>query len=138
MGDKLTNNDISTRYRDEEFWLMQGDFIAAFAYWVVAQSPYLAPDITEALGVWGKYVSNVFGGLNLPVKFTYHDLSVQVTEDVFESMPEILELNRPKVSSGVGYMSRHSVPHPDYDFIDLSALARNVFYMILRECITQR
>ena len=54
--DKLTNLDISTHYKDREYWFMRSDFMGAFAYWVVAQSPYDAPYFTQALKAFEKYV----------------------------------------------------------------------------------
>jgi hypothetical protein len=134
--DKLTNSDISTYYRNEEFYFMRSDFLGAFAYWVVAQSPYDTPNIVKALEAFGKYVvKRIEDGV--PKKFTYVELCDFICEDVFEALPEIEKLNHPKVSSGVGYENRHNVSHPDFDFIDLCALAKNIFFMLLRERITQ-
>lgn len=115
---------------------MRSDFLGAFAYWVVSQSPYDTPDILSPLQAFGAYVSERVAD-GLPKKFTYDELSDFISEKVFESIPEIEALNHPKVSSGAGYENRHTKMHPDYDFIDLGALARNMFYMILRQSITQ-
>lgn len=133
---KLTNRDISENHREDEYWFMRGDFLGAFAYWVVKQSPYDTPDITPALQAFGVYVSTMVAD-GKPEEFTYDELSDFISEVAFESIPEIEILNRPRISSGPGYENRHNNPHPDYDFIDLGALAGNVFYMLLRESITQ-
>lgn len=137
--DRLTNRDISTHYRKREYWFSKSSILAAFAYWVVAQSPYDVPlmKFMPALISFEKYVSKRFPHSDMPEKFTYEDLSKFIHEDVFESIPAIEKLNHPDVSSGPGYADRHNNPKPEYDFIDLGALARNVFYMILRESITQ-
>ena len=75
----------------------------------------------------------------MPVEFTYEKLNSLITEDVFESIPEIEELNHRKNGrDGMGFSSRFDTPEPDDDFIDLGALARNVFYMIMRESITHQ
>ncbi len=134
--DKLTNLDISTHYRDREMYFMRSSFLGAFAYWVVAQSPFDTPDITKALEAFGEYVCEKIKD-GIPERFTYDELKKFINEDVFESIPEIEKLNHPAVSSGAGYENRHNKMYPEYDFIDLGALARNVFYMILRENITQ-
>ncbi len=134
--DRLTNLDIKTHYRDRECWFMMSDFLGAFAYWVVAQSPYHDPDISSPLSAFRGYLAFIYPD-NLPKKFTYEELAMIIHKDVFEAIPAVEALNHPKISEGVGYRNRHSEPHPDYDFIDLGALARNVFYMILRENITQ-
>ena len=138
---RLTNFDISEQHKDRTYWLMKSNVLGAFAYWVTAQSPYYAPDITPALVAFDKYLSKVFIAENfhkeLPREFTYHELGELIHENVFEKIQEIEILNHPKVSVGVEYANRHNVYHPDFDFIDLGALARNIFYMILREQITQ-
>lgn len=135
--DKLTNLDISIHYRDKEYWLTRSYFMGAFAYWVVVQSPYDTPDIKDALEAFSLYVGKRIGK-DMPKKFTYETLLEFINEDVFEGIPEIGKLNHPKIDTGAKYVfvSRDSKPHPDYDFIDTGALARNVFYMILRESIT--
>ena len=136
--DKLTNLDISTHYRDKEYWLMKSDFMGAFSYWVVVQSPYDTPDISSPLSAFSGYLSFIFPD-NLSRKFTYDELSNLISEDIFESIPAINKLNKPKIDNGsdILFTSRYDTPKPDHDFIDLCALARNVFYMILRQNITE-
>ena len=137
--DKLTNLDISTHYRDRVMYLSKSDFLGSFAYWAVSQSPYDAPDITSALVAWDKYLIDVFPDNHMSVEFTYEKLNSLITEDVFESIPEIEELNHRKNGrDGMGFSSRFDTPEPDDDFIDLGALAKNVFYMIMRESITHQ
>lgn len=138
IKDRLTNLDISTNYKDKEFWLMRSDFLGAFAYWVVRQSPYETPEIGAALSAFAKYVYKKVK-YQTPEKFTYKELHELINEKVFEGIPEIEKLNHPKIDKvqNFVFVTRYSTPNPDYDFIDLSALARNVFYMIMREIITQ-
>jgi len=136
MNKRLTNLDISENYRDSEYWFMKSDFMGAFAYWVVAQSPYSSPDITSALKAFDKYISKYITD-DMPENFGYEDLSNIINEDALVNVPEILELNeRKNKREGMGFCSRYDKPSPDDDFIDLGALARNVFYMLLREHIT--
>ena len=136
--DKLTNLDISTHYRDREYYFMRSDFLGAFAYWVVAQSPYDAPDISKPLEAFCRYISIKIED-DVPFKFTYDELQDMISEDVFEAIPEIERLNHAKIEIA-GFMassSRYHKTKPDYDYIDLGALAHNIFYMLLREEITQ-
>ena len=136
--DQLTNLDISTHYRDGEYWFMRSRFNGAFAYWCVSQSPYDAPEITPALRAWDVYVQTKIPDAQMPVKFTYEELSEFVTEDALESIPEIEALAHSKNDrNGVEGPTQDIPSTPDNDFIDLGALARNIFYMILREHITQ-
>ena len=119
--DRLTNLDISTHYRGREYWFMKSDFRAALAYWIVAQNPNKELiDVVPSVAAFDRYVNTFFKDSRIPEKFTYGSLREIVNDDVFENIPEILKLNRLKP-----------------DFIDLGALARNVFYMMLRESITQ-
>ena len=136
--DRLTNLDISTYYRNEEFYIMKDSFTGAFAYWLVSQSPYDAPDITLPLTAFNDYIDSKFPRIDkIPEKFTFDNLQSIINTDVFESIPEIEQLNHCKIGSCEGFENRYERPHPDYDFIDLGALSRNVFFMILREYITQ-
>jgi hypothetical protein len=137
---KLTNLDISQKYRDFDYYLMKKDFTAALAFWLVNQSPYDSPDITKAVEAFGKFVDVfIFGEDNphLPKKFTYEELRTKVSEDAFVTIPEIEIFNHSKIDDGAEFVfvTRFSQPDPDYDFIDLGALARNVFYTILRNYI---
>jgi len=131
---RLTNLNISTNYRHIEMYMMRKDFTSMFARWVVAQSPYPCPDITAALVAFDAYVLTVMAGEEVKL-FTYDELAAIVHEDVFEKIPEVLALNVPKIGSGPGWQSRYEKPHPDYDFIDLGALARNIFYSMVRSHI---
>ncbi len=135
--DTLTNLDISTHYRDREYWFSLSSLTGAFAYWAVAQSPYDTPDISIPLCAFSSYIKKYFKNAELPEEFAYASLGKIINEDAFEGIPEIEQLNHCRISSGSGYDNRYNNPHPDYDFIDLGALARNVFYMLLRENITQ-
>lgn len=138
---KLTNLDISVQHKNRTYWLFRSDILGAFAYWVVKQSPYRTPDITPALVAFDKYLEKAFPTENyhteLPREFTYEELSALTHEDVFEKIQEIEVLNHPKISEGEAFNNRHNVYHADFDFIDLGALSRNIFYMVLREIITQ-
>jgi len=136
--DKLTNLDISTHYSAGSWWICKCSFMGAFAYWVVAQSPYDAPDIAEPLKAFDKYLDKLFKDDEV-IEVRYEELQKLICEEVFESIPEIEKLNHAKIEQ-VGFIassSRYHKTKPDYDYIDLSALARNVFYMLLREQITQ-
>lgn len=120
--DKLTNLDISTYYRDIEVWLFPSDILAALAYWITAQNNNdEIIEIKQILESFKKRILPLWDNLKIPEKFTYGSLLDIINEHVFEDIPEILALNEMKP-----------------EFIDLGALARNVFFMILREYITQQ
>ena len=133
----LTNLEISKYYRDVEYVFTRNAVLGKFAEWVVRQSPYDTPDITAALVAFNKYISHRFDSCACQT-FTYEELKGYLSMAVFKSIPEIEILNhRKNKREGIGFSSRYFTPEPDDDFIDLGALAKNVFYMILREQITQ-
>lgn len=129
---KLTNKDISDQYRGLEMHMMRKDFTGQFVRWVVEQSPYEVPDIAAALEGFNNYITKVMAGETVK-KFSYDELSAIIHEDEFEKIPAVLALNVAKINSGaVVWVDRRTKPHPDYDFISLGALARNMFYSIVR------
>lgn len=135
---KLHNCDISTKYKEHKFLLMQGDFIGAFAYWVTVQSPYPSPDITKPLTAFHKYIETIVAEGDV---LTANQAKIWeiINKKVFESIPEIEKLNHAKIEQDgfIASSSRFHKTKPEYDYIDLRALARNVGYMIMREQITQ-
>jgi len=117
---------------------MQSDFLGAFAYWIVTQSPYPTPDITEPLKAFHKYITTIVKDGDV-LEANQDRIWEIINEKIFESIPEIEKLNHAKIEQKgfIASSSRSHKPKPDYDYIDLSALARNIGYMIMREQITQ-
>lgn len=136
---KLTNRDISEQYHNSEFYLMKYELLAMLANWVIRQSPYDTPNITKAIKSYDKFLSARFDKEEKVIKFTYKELSDYISDDVFESIPEIEKLNNPKIDNGQKFAScsRYHKTKADYDFIDLGALSRNMFYSICKDHITQ-
>jgi hypothetical protein len=100
---------------------MLSDLQGALAYWVTVQNNNNTFIVDKPLEAWTKYLQKkYFRKKDDVVKFTYDELSKLINEDIFIAIPEIMELNE-----------------MEPDFIDLGALARNMFYMICREQITQ-
>lgn len=93
---KLHNTDISEKHQDTTFNLMQSDFMGAFAYWVVVQSPYPTPDITEPLKGFYRYISEKIAENDVK-QMKQSDIWDIINEDVFESIPEIEKLNHAKI-----------------------------------------
>lgn len=137
---KLTNRDISEQYRNTEFYLMKGELLGTFASWLIQQSPYDTPNITKALKSYDNFLSIRFDTEDKVIKFTYNELSKYISDDIFESITEIETFNHSKKDAGEGFIASSSRFHKikaDYDFVDLGALARNIFYSICRNHITQ-
>lgn len=134
MTAALTNAEISENYRHVEIYMMRKNFTGQFARWVVEQSPYQVPFIIPALDGFNNYVTVLMGGEEVR-KFDYEELLELISEAAFEGIPAVLALNRAKITAGPGWRNRHKCPAPDYDFIDLGALAQNVFYSIVRHHI---
>jgi len=136
----LTNRDISEQYRNTEFYLMKSELLGTLASLLVQQSPYDVPNINKALKSYNKFLKGKFDTVDKVVKFTYEELSKYISDDVFESIPEIEIFNHSKKDAGEGFIassSRYHKTKADYDFVDLGALSRNIFYEICRNHITQ-
>ena len=121
---KLTNQDISANFGDIKMHLMLNDFRGAMAYWLASQqiNTSIKIGIDKPLNAFTKYVQQkYFKTESSVIEFTCEQLKNLVSEDVFIAIPELMELNEIEGK----------------DFYDLGALSRNVFYMILREQITQ-
>lgn len=120
--DRLTNSDISDNYNDQLFYLMLSDFTGAMAYWLAAYQHKSNISIDKPLKSFSEYMQRMyFQRHDIVTVFTYKQLKTLISEEVFITIPELLELNQ----------------IPTEYFYDLGALARNVFYMICREQITQ-
>lgn len=118
---KLCNREISETYRDFEFYLFPSDFISALAYYVVSQNNNKELIIEAPVNAYYEFIKKEWPNEKIPERFSYQRISNLTSDDVFESIPEIMALNEMKP-----------------DFIDLGALSRNVFYMICRQQITQQ
>ena len=119
----LCNREIQENYSNRVYYLFKGDFLGALAYWIIRQSPCDTPNITLALEEFNKYLNQYFKEekrKTIPVKFSFQQIEKIVTPDVFEKITAISDFNKPMLDERG-------------DFIDLSALSRNVFYMICRE-----
>lgn len=96
--------------------------VGHLAMWAVRQSPYLTPDSLSA-GI--REFSNGFKA----EEFDHMDLADLKgrIKAAIESSPIVLSWNNSKKGKHeIVFVSRFSEPHPDYDFIDLGALAGNV------------
>lgn len=118
---KFCNAQLSKDYRgkDIEFWLFPTDLTAALAYWIVKQNNNEdVKVIDKAVGAYHKFLIDDWREINImfPHKFMYEQIAELTSEKIFMAIPEIRVLNDGKP-----------------DFIDLGALSRNVFYMIIRE-----
>lgn len=107
----LTNFQISQGFTKNKFWLLPSDFTSAIAYWVAHQNPNRTFQIDEATKAFDKYISKHFKNIEIPQEFSYRKLEKLISEEVFIKIPEIYKLNKMKP-----------------DFIDLGALARNIFF----------
>jgi len=122
---RLPNNKLRELFSDGEFWVNAKDAVAAFTYWVFKQNPDLFRDddllmsmkVHAAIKAFRNYIE---GKIKDHMPIPYRELEHYIHAIEFERIPEILALNQIRP-----------------EFIDLDALARNVFYMIIRESITQ-
>jgi len=88
---------------------------------LISQESQIDLDIKKPLDAFTKYLKQKYFKNNGTIQeFTYDQLYNLISEDIFIAIPEVMELNEMQPN-----------------FYDLGALARNVFFMICREQITQ-
>lgn len=100
----------------------------------VRQSPYLLPESLEK-GIEKFNECLVFEkkiGDEELIETTYSDLKEKISNAISNS-DIISSWNTAKKGSGDVFVSAYSEPEPDYDFIDLDALARNTAQSIWLE-----
>lgn len=101
----------------------RNDVLGELAGWSVRQSPYTLPDkLAEAVAAfcaaWPRAEHAQFDSV------VDLDYTIKTT---LRQVPEIMAWNERKNGrDGPGFVTRHSDPDPDDDFIDLDALARNM------------
>ena len=122
----------------KKFLFSKNNILGGVAKWGVEQSPYHRPKNLEVvLDKLNEILTPLFEDAeknNLGfMELTYEEIK----EFVFNSttqIPEFVAWNEPKINTGnlfQGSSSRYHAPKPDYDFIDLHALAHNVANDIL-------
>jgi len=125
---------------NKRFLFNKNDIISGVAKWGVAQSPYHRPDKLEiVLDKLNEIITPFFVEAekkNLGfIEMTYEEIKDFVFKHT-TSIPEFEAWNEPKIDTGnpfQGSSSRYHTTKPDYNFIDLHALARNVANDIIRE-----
>lgn len=108
------------------------ELLGALAQWAIRQSPYLCPDnLQQALEEFNlaiPYDRTSFSGCAFE---TSCKGLIPFVRGLFEACPTILSWNYSKVGEPtMVFSSRYSQPGPDYDFIDLDALARNIAHSV--------
>lgn len=121
----------------DKFLFSKKDILSGVAKWGVAQSPYHRPDFLEiVLDKLNNKISEFFQDENnYFLKMSYQEIKDFVFKHT-TSIPEFLEWNEPKKSAGENFIassSRFHTTKPEYDYIDLHALSRNVANDILWE-----
>ena len=125
----------------KKFLFSKKDILGGIAKWAVHQSPYHRPDNLEiVIDKLNELISPMFSETDLSKHFM--ELSYQEIQDFVlghcGQIPEFMAWNEPKIQTGnplQGSSSRYHKTKPDYDYIDLHALARNVANDILRDQI---
>lgn len=131
MYDTLTNRSLAQDGAPR--WVMLKSVLDHFAEWAVRQSPYTVPDgLGEAVVTLRSELINSFDANGMI--FIDGRKMESLIKDAVAGVQVIENWNRPKPGSHtIAFVSRHGGPHPDYDFIDLDALCRNVAFSVVRE-----
>lgn len=124
------------------------DIMGATAKWIVRQSPYVCPDnLPQVLAdVYEKFKHSIDWGVRIEESGFYHkEMSSEELKTAIENVlcpynpssqiPSLMSLNEPKKQRqpSAGTLGEGEKYDPDTDFIDLHALARNVYHTVLKE-----
>lgn len=115
----------------DEILVTRNDVAGALAKWAVQQSPYIVPErlgeaVTEFVEQWPHedYARLSASALHAEIYA------------IIERCPLVKAWNEPKLKGAINpdydcaFVSRYDSIKPDYDFIDLHALTRNVAHEI--------
>jgi hypothetical protein len=105
------------------FYVSKSDLIGSFAKWSIRQSPYMCPDdLVEACGVVDRHLDEAFEWDGLSnIQLSCNDIRM-FFENIFHRNALFKKWNTPKVTAPLTQAEKYR----DNDFIDLSALARNI------------
>ena len=135
---KLTNLMVAEHFQHIEFYIFKKEILAEFLYWATLQSPYTLPYLTLKSRALNEYLEPHFDDNDdIPQKFTYEKLNDLISRSALLSIPHIRKLNEPRISSGTEYENRYETEskNPDFDFISIGALSRNMFFSIIKRHI---
>ncbi len=125
-------------WRDEEKHLFHiKEIVGAVIYWAIQQSPYDCPVyiFDAAMVLTGKIQMDWNPGAGGFVEFTCAELRTKLIK-IFDGILTIGTWNIPKTDKELRRMGDR--PHPDNDFIDLGALARNVAHMLMLQRLYEK
>lgn len=124
----------------KKFLFSKKDILAGVAKHSVGASPYHRPDNLEIVLDKLNDILNPLFEEGVKTNLGFIEMSYEeIKEFVFKhttAIPEFADWNNAKIHSDhplIGTSSRYHTIKPDYDFIDLHALARNVANDILWE-----
>jgi hypothetical protein len=117
---------------DTKFLTTCDEVLGALADWAVQQSPYVCPDnLQQALEEFARELPFDRESPAGCIFETSCQWLHKMVRDLIDACPSILAWNKPKLGQHmVVFTSRYDRPNPDYDFIDLDALARNVAHSV--------
>jgi hypothetical protein len=117
MKKKLVWKNTSNRV------VLKSVVVGHFAMWAVRQSPYPVPE-ELVKGIEEFSQARGFGN-DEHLETTFANLQM-IISDALSKSAIISSWNVAKKGAGIVFVSTYSEPKPDYDYIDLDALARNI------------
>ncbi len=128
MNDKLQIPVMPGLWNMDNVVVCKYDLLGVLAKWAVQQSPYLVPvNLQEAICDFSNMWNHIDG-----TKMSSQDLRSSIYSTIEKCTTTIVVWNNPRKSNHeFAFCSRHGRPEPDYDFIDLDALARNMTHDIV-------
>lgn len=143
MKNTIKPSQDKTVEKKKKFLFSKKDILGLVAKHAIGATPYHRPDNLEI--VIDKLNDIITPFFKKDEEFEFMELDYEaIKEFVFKhttAIPEFEAWNEPKIKSDspwIGTSSRYHSIKPDYDFIDLHALARNVANDILFESMGGR
>ena len=124
MKKNLVWKDTSSRV------VLKSVVVGHFAMWAVRQSPYLLP---EELGKGIEEFSQGCGFGNESLLETTCAGLQKIVEDGISKSAVIASWNVAKKGAGPVFLTRYTKPKPDYNFIALDAMAKNIAHSVWLE-----
>lgn len=135
VGLAETKTIIYPPWRDNsEKYFSLSHILGAFSMYAIRQSPYTCPENL------GSAIEQLEIRLRDRLDFDKYEFcsvscrSIHVLlEDLFQEVPMIMAWNKKKIEGHNCVSSDHPDWNPDFDFIDLGALARNISHVMISE-----
>ena len=110
---------------NREVWVFKDDFTGSLAKCLVKQSPYTVPNkLSTCISKFHKKLDSIATFDSAGMARVHLKALTERVNTILETIPEIMELNSPRIERCDTLFPDDS--HPDTGFIDILAVAQNI------------